>query len=240
MKSVRQSFGAKYYNKNILIILSFIFILNFKLISNYWLKPYLSLSRYCFKVVDNIFNFIESKDEINDELKLLRCQHKNLLDSISEVSKTVSPGIAAQVIYRDFKNNHHLLVNRGAVDGVQKDMLVTSDGKFLGKIINVDRFVSKIAVLSDLASAVVCQTLDTKHEGMCQGRGQVLRAELNFISSLLPLKMGEPVFTTGEGLSLPRQFLVGYVKSVEKNGVYHAITLRLALDPFKVKDCVIW
>lgn len=240
MKSARQSFSTKYCNKNILILVSFVFLINYKLTLGYIAKPYLFLNKYCFRLVDNIFDFLQSKDDLKEELVDLRSQQKKLLDHISEVVKLSESGISAQVIYRDFKNHHYLLVNRGAVDGVQKDMIVTVDGKFLGKIIRVERFVSRVAVMSDSIVAVVCQTLSTKHEGMCQGNSQILRADLNFISSLLPVTIGEPVFTTGEGLSLPKQFLVGYVKSLDKNGVYHSITLRLAVDPFKVKDCIIW
>jgi rod shape-determining protein MreC len=240
VKSVRQSFSTKYFNKNLLIVASFVLFINYKIIFGYVSKPYIFINKYCFKLIDNIFDFLQSKDDLKEELAELRLQQKTLLDNISEVSKISELGIAAQVIYRDFKNQHYLLVNRGSVDGVQKDMIVISGGKFLGKILQVDRFTSRVALMSDPLLAVVCQTLSTKHEGMCQGRGHILRSDLNFISSLLNVKEGEPVFTTGEGLSYPKQFLVGFVKSVNKNGVYHAITLRLALDPFKVKDCIIW
>lgn len=239
MKSVRHSFSTKYFNKNLCIVASFVLFINYKFIFGYVSKPYIFINKYCFKLIDNIFDFLQSKDDLKEELAELRLQQKKLLDNISEVSKISELGIAAQVIYRDFKNQHYLLVNRGAVDGVQKDMIVISDGKFLGKILQVDRFTSRVALISDPSLAVVCQTLSSKHEGMCQGHGQILRANLNFISSLLNIKEGEPVFTTGEGLSYPKQFLVGFVKSVDKNGVYHAITLRLAIDPFKVKDCII-
>ncbi len=240
MKSVRHSACTKYLNKNLCIVLAFVFFINYKLVFCYISKPYIFINRYCFELIDNIFDFLQSKDDLKEELAELRLQQKNLLDNISEVSKISELGIAAQVIYRDFKNQHYLLVNRGFVDGVQKDMIVISDGKFLGKVFQVDRFTSRVALMSDPSLAVVCQTLSSKHEGMCQGRGHILRSDLNFISSLLNVKVGEPVFTTGEGLFCPKQFLVGFVKSVEKNGVYHAITLRLALDPFKVKNCIIW
>ncbi len=240
MKSVRQSASTKYLNKNLCIVLAFVFFINYKLVFGYISKPYIFINRYCFKLIDNIFDFLQSKDDLKEELAELRLQQKNLLDNISEANKFAKDHKTAQVIYRDFKNQHYLLVNRGAVDGVQKDMIVTAEGKFLGKILQVDRFTSRVALVSDPSLAVVCQTLSSKHEGMCQGRGHILRSDFNFISSLLNVKEGEPVFTTGEGLSYPKQFLVGFVKSVEKNGVYHAITLRLALDPFKVKDCIIW
>jgi rod shape-determining protein MreC len=240
VKSSRQSASTRYFIKNIVIILSFIILMNYRYIFSYVAMPYVLLNKYCFKLIDNIFDFLQSKDDLKEELSELRVQQKKLLDNISEVNNFGKDVISAQVIYRDFKNHHYLLVNRGTVDGVQKDMTVTADGKFLGKIYQVDRFTSRVALMSDPSLAVVCQTLSSKHEGMCQGHGQILRADLNFISSLLNVKVGEPVFTTGEGLSYPKQFLVGFVKSVEKNGVYHAITLRLALDPFKVKDCIIW
>ncbi len=240
MKSVRQSFSTKYFNKNFLVVASFVLFINYKFIFGYVSKPYIFINKYCFKLIDNVFDFLQSKDDLKEELTELRLQQKNLLDNISEANKFGKYHKTAQVIYRDFKNQHYLLVNRGAVDGVQKDMIVTADGKFLGKICQVDRFTSRVALMSDPSLAVVCQTLSSKHEGMCQGRGHILRSDLNFISSLLNVKLGEPVFTTGEGLSCPKQFLVGFVKSVEKNGVYHAINLCLALDPFKIKDCIIW
>ncbi len=240
MKSVRQSAITSYIIKNVFILLSFIVLINYKFVFSYVAMPYVQLNKYCFKIIDNIFDFLQSKDDLKEELAELRLQQKNLLDNISEAAKFDKTHNTAQVIYRDFKNQHYLLVNRGSVDGVQKDMIVTAEGKFFGKIMQVDRFTSRVALMSDPSLAVVCQTLNSKHEGMCQGHGHILRADLNFISSLLNVKVGEPVFTTGEGLTCPKKFLVGFVKSVEKNGVYLAITLRLALDPFKVKDCIIW
>lgn len=239
MKSARQSFYARYLNKNLLISASFILLINYKLSFSFISKPYLLLNKYCFKLVDNVFDFLQTKDDLKEEIEFLRRQQHDLLDSISQVSK-LPEGILAQVVCRDFKKHHHLLINRGTVDGVQKGMIAVADGKFLGKIIETDRLQSRVAVLSDIAVAVVCQTWTTKHEGMCQGCGNILRSELNFISSLLSVKIGEPVFTTGEGLSCPKQFLVGYVKSIEKKGVYYGINLRLAIDPFNVKDCIIW
>jgi rod shape-determining protein MreC len=240
VKSVRQSASARYIIRNTVIILSFIILINYRDIFTYAAMPYVQLNKYCFMIIDSIFDFLQSKDDLKEELAELRFQQRNLLDNISEASKFGDNHKTAQVIYRDFKNQHYLLVNRGSVDGVQKDMIVTAEGKFLGKILQVDRFTSRVALMSDPSLAVVCQTMSSKHEGMCQGRGHILRSDLNFISSLLNVKVGEPVFTTGEGLLCPKQFLIGFVKSVEKNGVYHAITLRLALDPFKVKDCIIW
>ena len=97
MKSSRQSFYPRYLNKNLLISASFILLINYKFLFGYISKPYLLLNKYCFKLVDNVFDFLQTKDDLKEEIEFLRWQQRDLLDSISQVSK-LPEGILAQIV----------------------------------------------------------------------------------------------------------------------------------------------
>ncbi len=204
--------------------------------------PFFYLQNHCFYAADGLFDFITSKNNLIEKIKILEAENKYILNGSQNIvtqNINLDEHIKAKIVYRDFKNNHFVKVNKGFSDNVSENMIAIVDGKFFGKVVEVYRWHSKIMLISDLTMAIIAETGNAKHEGVVQGSGNLLRAQFNFVNHLLPISINEPVFSTGEGLSYPKRLLIGFIKGFKKDGVNYLIELKLALDPFSVKECIL-
>lgn len=229
MKLVRVQGWSKYF---FILICGFLTVPIFRRSFYYISYPYLVLQKYSFNIADTIFDKLSSYDSLKQKLVSLEHDYNALLDH--NIDKEAA--IDARVIGRSFISTHYILVNKGFKDSVVKNMIAATNGKIIGKVVEVFRNHSKVILVSDPSMALVAETA-SGHEGVVQGEGKILRGRLNFVSHLLPVDINEPIFSTGEGLDYSDKLLVGFVRKVEKNGVHHDIEIKLAVDPLSIKNC---
>jgi rod shape-determining protein MreC len=136
--------------------------------------------------------------------------------------------IAANVISRDavlwFRR---LIIDRGTLNGVKRDMPVITSGGIVGRIISVGPNFAMVQVITDKHAGVGAMLQTSRAMGEIRGLDND-RSELKNISSSEKVEIGESIVTTGLDRIYPKGLLVGTVESVEAdpNAPWHKIVVK--------------
>ncbi|HEU0174573.1 MAG TPA: rod shape-determining protein MreC [Blastocatellia bacterium] len=157
---------------------------------------------------------LESQNiELRDKAKLF--EHLEALNR----SPALSPyrRVNALVIGRDsdswFKT---VVIDRGALHGVERDQPVVSTEGLVGRVVSVSPISARVLLITDErhgAGAVVAQTAENRMVGILKGKNQSL-CELRLLSEGGKLENGEQVITSGQDQLYPRGLLIGRIKNL--------------------------
>ncbi|MBO0724585.1 MAG: rod shape-determining protein MreC [Blastocatellia bacterium] len=158
--------------------------------------------------------------ELESQIVELRDKAK-LFDQIEDLNR--SPALSsyrrvnALVIGRDSDNWFKtVLIDRGAIHGVEKDQPVVSTEGLVGRVVTVSPISSRVLLVTDErhgAGAVVAQTAENRLVGILTGKNQSL-CKLTLLSEGGKLKNGEEVITSGQDQLYPRGLLIGRIKNL--------------------------
>lgn len=186
---------------------------------------------------------IRQKDEeiakllaVNAELVAIKKDDQILKDYFklvqdSEVDYLVARVVARDVISRDAVKRNKLVINRGSKDGVRVGLLVVDhSGAALGKISQVKDHLAELSLLTsnDCQLAVAIQN-ETQPTGIAQG-DLGLAVRLDFVPQSKKLAVGELVVSSGLEPNIPRNIVVGKIKSIDEASV-NSIWQKLSLEP---------
>jgi rod shape-determining protein MreC len=118
-------------------------------------------------------------------------------------------------------------IDRGSLQGVEKDQPVVSADGLVGRVISVSPISSQVLLVTDErhgAGAVVAHTAETRVVGSLKGKGQSL-CELKIYSEGAKVENGEQVITSGQDRLYPRGLLIGRIRNVTDPGA-----LQRAID----------
>lgn len=166
------------------------------------------------------------RDEINrlqgeiyqmEEYKQQNLQLKELLDYKNQYSNQFDL-ITASVIGRDPSNWFSTMtLNRGTIDGVEKDMAVVNNQGLIGRIISASLNSSEVLLLTDPRSAVGSLIQETRVPGIVEGLSQSAgKLKMIHIPNDQEVKVGQLVITSGLGELFPKGILLGKIESIEK------------------------
>lgn len=166
--------------------------------------------------------------ELKKENEILR---KALGAGLQKDFKLSFAQIIGKDIYQDF-----ILINKGAVDGISKDMPVISAEKvLLGKVGEVYKNFSKVMLISNkkMSFGVKIQNSDDI-SGAGKGKGN-FKILIDFIPREKEILKGNLVVSDSLGGIFPNGFLVGKVKKIEKKDteVFQKIEVECA---FNIKE----
>lgn len=140
--------------------------------------------------------------------------------------------IAADVVSRDESLFlRFILLNKGARDGVARDMIVVTDQGLVGAVTEVTPTASKVLLITDASAAVNVRLQESRAEGVVTGQ-ESGELRLNFISVNVDLKTGDRLITSGLGGQFPPGIVVGMVASVRKRtfDVFQEADVQSAVD----------
>lgn len=151
----------------------------------------------------NFLKKLQGEKEMKEKLKTL---HENIL--------------AAQVIGLDTGNIYKsIIINRGSLDGLKKDMVVLDkNGHLLGRVIGpISIKESRVQLITDSESGVSVYSQRNRVPGIISGDGEG-GCILKYILSDLPRKEGvyngEALLTSGFDSIYPSSILVGEIVSI--------------------------
>jgi rod shape-determining protein MreC len=125
--------------------------------------------------------------------------------------------VNALVIGRDSDNWFKtVLIDRGALHGVEKDQPVVSNEGLVGRVVSVSPISSRVLLLTDErhgAGAMVAQTTENRLVGILTGQNQSL-CKLALLSEGGKLNNGEEVITSGQDQLYPRGLLIGRIRNM--------------------------
>jgi len=160
----------------------------------------------------------------NDELKndisksdFLELENAQLRKLIEEQTSSVSDLANARVIL-DKKSPYlySFIINVGNNKGVKNGMAVLEGKNFIGRIVDVNFFSSRVLLVSDLNSKIPVITEPSGTHGILSGKGKK-KPTIEYLPKNHSLKNGDKVYTSGkEGLFSPG-IPIGEVKNLNGN-----------------------
>lgn len=167
----------------------------------------------------------EVNKDLLDENALLRFQLQQLVgkeDSIAEPINSDSidnPSrydfIVASVVNNSVHlRNNYITINKGSLDGIEKDMGVITSNGVVGTVLNVSPHFSTVKSLlhPDTKISVSVDSSATAFGSLVWGENTEPRfAMVRDIPNHVKLYIGQPIYTSGYSTKFPKGIKVGYI-----------------------------
>jgi rod shape-determining protein MreC len=175
-------------------------------------------------------------EQIEKDILTLKDENRRLNEVLSFSSSAVFENTPAKIIGKDPQKFHAtIVVNRGSLSGISKDMTVIGiqDGHqgLVGKIITVGLNASMVQPLYDPNSFVAARLLTSRYEGLVNGSGEDA-VKMRYVKRYArpEIRLGDTVITSGMGASLfPESIEIGTVKSISARS--YDTSLELDIEP---------
>jgi rod shape-determining protein MreC len=139
-----------------------------------------------------------------------------------------SADASSQVVY----------VDRGARDGLRRNMgVITPDG-VVGKVLEVYRHTAQVLLLTDRDSGVGAMLADTRIQGPVGGTGEPL-LDMRYVASDDQVKTGERVVTSGMDRIFPKDLPVGTVVQVKPGTTFKSIKVQPSANLERLEEVLI-
>lgn len=177
----------------------------------------------------------------NDSYKELLATHERLRELLQFKQIISSPVVAAQVIGLDpsgwFKS---IIVDKGTLAGVEKDMPVVNASGVVGRVISVSPDFAKILLIVDQNSAVDCLLQESRDRGILKGLSTDV-CNLNYLAKTAGSAVGEQVITSGLGGIFPKGLPVGKILHISESPgmLFKEIKVRPAVDFSTLEEVMI-
>ena len=149
---------------------------------------------------------------------------------------------SAQVIARGIDNwTHTLLIDKGAADGVAKDMAAITPRGLAGKITGVSASYSHILLLTDRNFSASSRLQGNRTEGVLSGTGS-RRCVLKYVPFDEEVKVGDIVITSGLDMLFAPGIPIGYVTKVDNrkvSGDFQYIEVQPFQDNARMEEVII-
>jgi rod shape-determining protein MreC len=125
------------------------------------------------------------------------------------------------------------IINRGSLDGVRLNMAVVTDGGLVGRVTAVSPLTSQVDLITRDKSglgAVIGQIGESNALGVVNGTSKKDLLEMKYVPGSIDVKVGQPVFTSGQDGIFPPGLKVGDIVTVEPGSATtpHRIQIRPA------------
>ncbi len=141
--------------------------------------------------------------------------------------------LACEVIARDISGWWQTLrIDHGGSPDIRPGLAVISSEGLAGKVTEVSAKTAEVLLISDPTCKVSVQVGDSSAYGVLTGQGLSWRGtvlcRLDLINKNIPVRPGDPVYTSGLGGVFPKGLLVGQVEDVtpDESGLFQTATVR--------------
>ena len=155
-------------------------------------------------------NYKELKKE-NDELKnnisksdFLELENAQLRKLIEEEAESSSNLLSARVLIdKQSPYLNSFIINMGSNKNIKNGMAVLDGKNFIGRIVDVNFFSSRVLLITDLNSKIPVITAPSSNHAIISGRGKD-RPTLEYLPENSEIKDGDKIYTSGkEGIFSP-------------------------------------
>ena len=173
------------------------------------------------KAIGNFTNYLASYINLKDSYYELKKENDKLKNSISksdylelensQLRKLIEEQIespsnfasARVMLDKQSPYNNSFIINIGSNKDVKNGMAVLDGKNFVGRIVDVNFFSSRVLLVSDLNSRIPVLTEPSAHHSILSGRGSN-QPTLEFLPENHSIKDGDKVYTSGkEGIFSP-------------------------------------
>jgi rod shape-determining protein MreC len=240
----------KYFKFFFIIILFYIIYLTFlkKAITNILLTCGKKIHQYSFFLKNNveILKLVYQYKKLEKEYEKLRYLEKEILLNKKRInnSNTYNQNfIFAEVIGYIFnKKNKFFFINRGSVDGLNKNMIVVEGITILGKIVEVYDHCSKVLFLDNDEQYISAVFENSNSKGILKGNRNNEENTMSLVhlynETQDNITIGERVYSSGKGLLFPPGYLIGSIKKINKiNSLENHIIIQNAYNIKNIEYC---
>ncbi len=168
---------------------------------------------------------VELKKQI-DELKSHYVKSLNIYEENEELRKTLSFVSSKSTNFKVVEVigrskplfDQKIFVSAGADRDLKEGEIVTGKIGVIGRVLEVFENKSHILLLNDATSRIPVISSKTRDRGVLVGDGTGLM-EIIYLPKNHSIKVGEMIFTSGDGDTLPSGLLAGVVRKVGKDSV---------------------
>lgn len=177
-----------------------------------------------FTKEDSLRAQLNRAEEISQSLAIKTSYVKQLERDIAELRELLNytqdattKNIAAHIITHD-TDGRTFLIDKGSDDGVRKNLgVIAKDGFLIGYVEEVNRFASRVILLSNPSASVPAAILGEQETvGLVEGQDGFL-LKMDYIPQYETINENDVVVTSGLGGNLPANLVIGVVQTVEKN-----------------------
>ena len=214
--------GGVYQKK----VKNFFYSISLPIQTTFW-QAGLNVSDF-FKTVSNISNLKKENEELklkNDELlskisnlENLQKENQTLRDALGLGLEKEFNLVMARVVSKDISQDV-IEINKGAKDGISKDLpVITSQKILIGKISEVYDNFSKVMLISDKNSSFSAKISGKETTGIAKGLGN-FSVFLDLLPKEAEIFPKDLVITSVLGKVFPEGLLVGEIKEVKKSDI---------------------
>ncbi len=149
--------------------------------------------------------------------------------------------VAARVVGKDATNWFKtILVDRGSLQGVKRNMPVVSPDGLVGRVLEVTPTTAKVQLVTDPMSAVGGLIQRTRITGIVSG-GLATGARVRYLPLLADVTAGDEMITSGMGGVFPKGIPIGRITAIERKSgaLFQEATLQPAADLSRLENVLI-
>ena len=170
-------------------------------------------------------------------------QQTRSLERLLELRESVSfENLSARVIATDATPYFRTLtIDRGSRDGVQTDMAVVAPAGVVGRVVGVlGPRAAQVQLLIDRNAAAAALIERNRASGVAVGTDGDGRLQMEFVSNLEEVRVGDRIVTSGIDGIYPEGFLIGrVVTATEGLGLYQTIHVEPVVDYSQIEDVLV-
>ena len=189
--------------------------------------------------VGNYFRLSTTNKQLAEENAMLRKQLSIVYDTAAHIydinmGDTLYEYIPAQVVNNSTTQaNNYIIINKGAIDGIKRDMSVISSDGIVGVVTDVSRHYASIMSLLHSKSVVGVRIKESQELASLKWETNNYRyGMVEDIPTHIILKQGDTILTSSHSYIFPEDLMVGTVEEFYPTAVdaLNKAKIRFATD----------
>ncbi len=226
--------------------------------SSYALYPFLVLNHRVVEPMRTWLTKRHTMKQLEEAVTTLQAERDDLMADVIELRSQIryagdikelvesnkpladSTVCIAHVIAKNFSDQgYFLLIDAGTSRGVEPDMAVVYKQCLVGKVTEVYPWYSKVVTIHDATCKVAATCITSKAIGIHEGRNNKDITALNYVSHLDPIRVGDYIISSGQGLVFPRGLGIGQITACRQEGLFHIIDVKPFVDVATLEYCAV-
>ena len=155
---------------------------------------------------------------LQNKVRTLEVENQLLSRLLNYVPPAEASFMSAQIVAESGDNFTHLLLVYIGDEAVRKGQVVMGDESVIGRIDTVSAPYAKVILITDINSKIPVVVERTRVRGILSGNNTAL-PELIFTRSVVDIREGDIIVTSGVGGMFPSGLPIGFVSAINGNKV---------------------
>jgi len=132
-----------------------------------------------------------------------------------------------------------IIIDKGKLDGIKKDMPVRTIKGLVGKIIHVEKSYSKVLLITDVNFSVAVKIKNTSINGVVSGTGDRM-CILKYVLTDEKIQKGQLLVTSGIDGIFPEGIPVGYINKIyNTDEIFYKIIVKPIINIYNLKEVIV-